>query len=122
MTPLAQLPDPVHTSTAPRVRLEPVSDHHMLLDGSWCPRSDDLGAELPDLLPVLDRVLGPVARLLLSAVGWTTRPHHVVLADRTVSVGYLAGQPPFLMTVLCADGDTVMMRVAGPPSGAPVAP
>ena len=108
-------PDPACSFDPPRVRLEPISDHRVLLDGSWWPMSDDLGPELSALLPVLDQVRGPVTRLLLGAVGWATRPHQVVLADRTVTVGYLAGLPPSMMTVLCADGGTFMMRVA--PSG-----
>lgn len=121
MAPLKYQPDSVRPSAPPRVWLEPVHDHHVLLDGSWWPDSGDLGVELGALLPVLDRVRGPVTRLLLSAAGWTTRPHLVVLADRTVSVGYLAGQPPSMMTVLCADGGTFLMRVApaGPPPGTP---
>ena len=106
-------PDSAQSSDPPRVWLEPVRDHHMLLDGSWWPDSGDLSKELCALLPILDQVRGPVKRLLLSAVGWKTRPHRVVLADRTVSVGYLADQPPSMMTVLCADGGTFMMRVAG---------
>jgi len=114
MAPLKYQPD------SPRVWLEPVRDHHLLLDGSWSPDSGDLGVQLRTLLPVLDQVRGPVTRLLLSAAGWKTRPHHVVLADRTVSVGYLADQPPSMMTVLCADGGSFMMRVA--PPGAPEEP
>jgi hypothetical protein len=121
MAPLQYRPDSAHSFNRPRVWFEPVSDHHMLLDGSWSPSSNDLGAELPGLLPVLDQVRGPVTRLLLSAAGWATRPHNVVLADRTVSVGYLADQPPSMMTAICADGGTFIMRVApsGPASGAP---
>jgi hypothetical protein len=121
MAPLQYRPDSARSLDPPRVWLEPVSDHHMLLDGSWWPGSDDLSAELPGLLPVLDQVRGPVTRLLLSAAGWATRPHHVVLADRTVSVGYLADQPPSMMTVICADGGTFIMHVvpSGPASGAP---
>jgi Family of unknown function (DUF5994) len=114
-------PDSALPIDPPRVWLEPVSDHHMLLDGSWWPNSDDLGAELRALLPVLDRARGPVARVLLSAAGWTTRPHHVVLADRTVSIGYLADQPPSMMIVRWADGGTFIMRVgpSGPAPGVP---
>lgn len=99
---------------APRVQITPVPFNHMLLDGSWCPDSADLGAELCVLVPVLDHVRGPVKRLLLSPAGWTNRPHHVVAGGRTVSVGYLAGQSPSIMTVLCADGGVVTMRVTAP--------
>jgi hypothetical protein len=110
-------PDSTQSFDPPRVWLEPVRDHHMLLDGSWWPDSGDLGTELCALLPILDQVRGPVTRLLLSAAGWKTRPHQVIVAERTVSVGYLSDQPPWMMTVLCADGGSFMMRVA---SSAPV--
>jgi len=103
-----------------RVRFEPVRFHHTLLDGSWWPRSTDLDAELPVLLPVLDHARGPVTRLLLSAASWTARPHHVIAAGHAVSVGYLAGQSPSMMIVFCADGRTLTMRVA-PPGAAPSA-
>jgi hypothetical protein len=106
---------------APRVRLQPVRFHDTLLDGSWWPASPDLAAELPALVPILDHVRGPVTRLLLSAVSWTTRPHHVVADGREVSVGYFAAQSPSLMTVLCADGGTFVLRVT-PPGPAPVTP
>src|SRR4051794_35262905 len=103
----------------PRVQVGPVRLHHMLLDGSWWPRSTDLDTELRDLVPVLDHVRGPVARLLLGVATWTARPHQVVTEGRAVSVGYLAGQSPSMMTVLCADGGTFTMRVAPPGPGAP---
>ena len=114
-------PDSAHSLDPPRIWLVPVRDHDTLLDGSWWPSSGDLGVELQALLPVLDRVRGPVTRLLLSAPGWTSRPHQVVLADRTVSVGYLADQSPSMMTVLCADGSRFIMRVnpAGSVPGKP---
>jgi hypothetical protein len=100
----------------PWVRLEPVQFHHTLLDGSWWPSSTDLGAELHRLVPVIDHVRGPVTRLLLSVATWTTRPHRIIAAGRTVSVGYLAGQSPSMMTVLCVDG-TFTMRVFLPVPG-----
>jgi Family of unknown function (DUF5994) len=121
MAHLQHRPDSAPTFDPPRVWIEPVSEHRVPLDGTWWPRSNDLNVELPGLLPVLDQARGPVVRLLLGAAGWATRPHHVVLADRTVSVGYLADQPPSMMTVLCADGVTCAMRVvpSGSTSGAP---
>ncbi|WP_127500414.1 DUF5994 family protein [Actinoplanes solisilvae] len=115
MTSLEYRTDPPTALDPPRVGLEKVAEHHLLLDGCWWPSSDDLGAQLRALVPVLDQVRGPVGRLLLSAAGWATRPHQVVLDDRTVSLGYLADQPPSMMTVRCVDGGTFFMRVA--PSG-----
>jgi Family of unknown function (DUF5994) len=113
--------DLLSASKTPRVLFEPVGFHHTLLDGSWWPDSADLDAELCVLVSVLDHVRGPVTRLLLSAAGWTSRPHQVVAGGRTVSVGYLAGQPSSLLTVLCADGGSFLLRVA-PPGPAPSAP
>ena len=105
----------------PRVRLGPVPFHHTLLDGSWRPGSTDLDAELRALVPVLEHARGPVTRLLLSAAGWTARPHQIITAGRPVSVGYLAGQSPLIMRALCADGRCLTMRV-DPPGSAPAAP
>lgn len=121
MPSLTHQPESPASLGPPRVRLEPVHFHHTLLDGSWWPGSADLGAELAVLVPALDHVRGPVRRLLLSAVGWSVRPHQIIVADRTVSVGYLADQPPSMMTVLCADGGSFTMRVApfGPAPGLP---
>jgi hypothetical protein len=107
-------PEPADTTAPPRVRLEPVWVHRTRLDGSWWPSSNDLGAQLRALVPVLDHVRGPVSRLLLSAAGWAARPHHIVADGRQVSIGYLAGQSPSMMTVLCADGGTFTMCVAQP--------
>lgn len=104
------------SDAAPHVLLDPVVEHHVLFEGSWSPGPGELGGELRTLLPVLDQVRGLVTRLLLSAAGWATRPSHVELDDRTVSVGYLSDQPPSMMTVLCADGGTFMMRI-GPVGG-----
>jgi hypothetical protein len=111
VTPLEHRPDAA-PAPAPRAGLEPVSDHDLLLDRSWWPGPDDLGAQLRVLLPALDQIRGPVGRLLLGAAGWTTRPHQVVLGDRTVSLGYRADQPSSMMTVRCLDGGTFTMRVA----------
>jgi uncharacterized protein DUF5994 len=98
----------------------PVRLRDAVLDGSWRPDSADLRVELPVLIPVLDHVRGLVTRLLLSAAGWTARPHHILAAGREVSVGYLSGQSPSTLTVLCADGGVFALRVAPPGSPADV--
>ena len=43
----AALTPPEHT---PRLRLKPKAPLSGYVDGAWWPRSDDLAAELPDLL------------------------------------------------------------------------
>lgn len=101
----------------PRVRLEPIPHHHMILDGGWWPHSRDPGVELPGLVPALDGIRGPVVRLLLSAAGWTRRPHHVVVADRTVSIGYFSDKPPTMLTAICADGGVLTLLVVPAQSG-----
>ncbi len=111
MTPPEQRTDPV-PAPHPRAGLQPADDNDLLLDDGWWPRCDNLDAQLRVLLPALDQVCGTVARLLLGAAGWTTRPHQVLLADRTVSLGYLAGQPRSMITVRCLDGGTFTVRVA----------
>ena len=92
----------------------PVQQTAAPFDGTWRPASADLCTELCALVPVLEGHRGPVTRLLLGAAGWTARPHEVVSGGRTVSVGYLAGQSPSMVTVLCADGSTFTMRVTPP--------
>ncbi|MEV6600092.1 DUF5994 family protein [Actinoplanes sp. NPDC051346] len=103
------------------MRLEPVRLHHTLLDGTWWPKSTDLNAELRVLVPALEQVRGPVTRLLLGAANWSARPHHIIAAGREITVRYLAGQSPSMMTVVCADGGIFTLRVT-PPGTAPDMP
>jgi hypothetical protein len=42
------------------------------------------------------------------------RPHHLVAAGRVITVRYLAGQSPAMVTVVCADGGAFTLRVAPP--------
>jgi hypothetical protein len=93
------------------VRLEPVRFHHTTIDGTWWPHSGDPLAELPGLVTALEHAGGPVARLLLSVVGWTSRPHEIALADRTVSLGYFCDRPPSLLTAVHAHGGTVTLSI-----------
>lgn len=107
-------PDFAAACESPQVRFEPNGLCHTLLAAGWRPSSPDVDAELRVLVPILDHVRGPVSRLLLSVGGWAARPYEIVAAGRTVTLGYLAGQSPSMMTVLCADGGTFTMRVVPP--------
>ncbi|GAA2479496.1 DUF5994 family protein [Winogradskya humida] len=99
------------TGSPDRIRLEPVPYHHMMLDGRWWPRSTDPSAELAALVAAVGAAHGPVARLLLSAAGWSRRPHHIPAADRTVDLAYFSDQPPSLATVICTDGNRLTLLV-----------
>jgi hypothetical protein len=101
---------------SPRARLEPVWRHHMVFDGRWWPRSGDPGAELPALVRILDDSRGPVVRLLLSAAGWSRRPHHVVVAGRVVTIGYFSGKSQTMLTAIHADGSVLTLLVEPVPS------
>jgi hypothetical protein len=103
-------------SPAPQVRLEPSWLDRTRIEGSWWPSSGDPGVEVRTLVPVLEHVRGPVKRLLLGVAGWTARPPRVEAAGHSVSIGYMAGQSPTVMKVLCADGGTFIMRVTPPAS------
>jgi hypothetical protein len=111
MTPLIDDRPAVPTADPAQIRMEPVLFHRAMLDGTWWPRSGDPIAELPGLVRALDERLGPVVRLLLSAAGWTRRPHQIVLAGRVVSLGYFCGQPADLLTAILADGSTRTLLV-----------
>ena len=52
---------PVHT---PRLRLKPKAPQSGYVDGAWWPHSEDLTAELPDLLSVLSVRLGWIGRVI----------------------------------------------------------
>jgi hypothetical protein len=94
-----------------RVRLEPVRFHDTTVDGTWSTATGDPLSELPGLVTALEQTGGPVARLLLSVVGWTSRPHEVTLGDHTVSLGYFCDRPPALLTAVRADGSTVTLLI-----------
>ncbi len=117
-------PTDLHPTTSPpgttRLRLEPTRYRHTTLHGRWSPGSGDPEAELAALVAALDDAGRPAVRLLLSAAGWARRPHHVVVAGRTVSLGYFSDQPPVLLTAICADGTLLSLLVTT--AAEPVAP
>jgi hypothetical protein len=120
MTSVSQHAMMSHRTEAPWVRWEPIRFRNVVLDGCWWPDSRDPAAELPGLVGAVDGLRSPVVRLLLSAAGWATRPHDVVVAGRSVSIGYFAGQSPATLTAICADGGivTVLVTPRSAPAGA----
>ena len=115
--PTSDLPASALPAKAPHLRLEPTRSRHTFLDGCWWPGSTDPVVELPGLVLALDDLHGPVTRLLLSAAGWSRRPHGVDVAGRVVKLGYFSDQPANLLTASYSDGDSVdllIMQTAAP--------
>jgi hypothetical protein len=100
--------------STPRLRMEPTGSHRTLLDGGWWPRSTDPVAELPGLVLAIDKVRGPVTRLILAAAGWDDHPRRLGVAGRVLRLGYFSSQPVSLLTALCANGDRVDLLVIPP--------
>jgi Family of unknown function (DUF5994) len=100
--------------STPRLRMEPTGSRRTLLDGGWWPRSTDPVAELPGLVLAIDKLRGPVTRLVLSADGWDEHPRRLEVAGRVLRLGYFTSQPTALFTALCDGGDRVDLLVVPP--------
>lgn len=87
--------------STPRLRMETAGSRRTLLDGAWWPRSSDPVAELPGLVLALDKLRGPVTRLVLSATGWDSHPRRLGVGGRVLRLGYFASQPDSLLTAIC---------------------
>jgi uncharacterized protein DUF5994 len=94
----------VPPTAEPRLRLGATRSGRRILDGRWWPRSTDPAAEFPGLVRALDVGESPSVRLLLSAAGWSRRPHHIEVNGRTVTLGYFSDQPTSILTASQSDG------------------
>jgi hypothetical protein len=97
--------------STPRLRIDPTAARHTLLDGGWWPRSNDPVAELPGLVLAIDKLHGPVSRLILSRDGWASDPRRLRVAGRTVKIGYFTSQDASLLTAVTNDGDRIDLLV-----------
>lgn len=57
---------------------------HVVLDGSWWPRTRDPAAELPALIAAVTGRLGVVGRITLNADAWDTRPRRITTVGKQV--------------------------------------
>jgi hypothetical protein len=56
------------------------------VDGAWWPRSANLGDELPDLVAVLGRLIGPVRRVVYDPSSWASAPSRIIHRNTAVAV------------------------------------
>ena len=118
MTPRQALTDverhntpPEHT---PRLRLKPKAPQSGYVDGAWWPRSDDLAAELPDLLAVLSVRLGRIDRVLYNLNEWAKPSAKLVTGGRRVRLDGYRRQPINTLEVLGLNRNKIALLVVPP--------
>jgi hypothetical protein len=102
---------PEHT---PRLRLKPKAPLSGFVDGAWWPHSEDLTAELPDLLSVLSVRLGPISRLTYNLTEWANAPKKLVTDGRTVRLDGYHRQPVSTVEVLGVNRKRIVLLVVSP--------
>jgi len=102
---------PVHT---PRLRLKPKAPRSGYVDGAWWPHSDDLTAELPDLLAVLSVRLGPIDRVIYSLNEWAKAPRKLATDGRKVRLDGYRLQPVNTVEVLGRNCTKIVLLVISP--------
>jgi len=105
---------PVHT---PRLRLKPKAPLSGYVDGAWWPHSDDLAAELPDVLAVLSVRLGPIARVIYSLNEWAKAPKKLATDSGTVRLDGYRLQPVNTVEILGLDCKKIVLLVVSPQAG-----
>jgi hypothetical protein len=102
---------PVHT---PRLRLKPKATRTGYVDGAWWPRSDDLTAELPDLLAVLSVRLGPIGCVVYKLDEWAKAPKKLACDGRTVRLNGYQVHPICTLEVLGLNRKKTVLLVVSP--------
>jgi hypothetical protein len=102
---------PVHT---PRLRLKPKAPQSGYVDGAWWPHSEDLTAELPDLLSVLSVRLGPITRVIYNINEWAKPPAKLVTGGRTVRLDGYRRQPVNTVEVLGLNRNKIVLLAVSP--------
>lgn len=109
---------PEHT---PRLRLKPKGRISGYVDGAWWPHSDDLAAELPDLLAVLSVRLGPIERVMFNVNEWATSPAKLSAGGRAVRLDGYQQQPVNTVEVIGVNRSRIALLVVPPHSDPDVA-
>ena len=99
---------PEHT---PRLRLKPKAPQSGYVDGAWWPHSDDLAAELPDLLAVLSVRLGPIGRVIFKVDEWSTPSAKFWTGGRRVRLDGYRLQPANTVEVLGVNRSRIVLLV-----------
>jgi Family of unknown function (DUF5994) len=102
---------PEHT---PRLRLKPKAPHSGYVDGAWWPHTDDLAAELPDLLAVLSVRLGRIDRVMYNLNEWAKPAAKLATGGRRVRLDGYRRQPTNTVEVLGLNRNRIVLLVVPP--------
>jgi uncharacterized protein DUF5994 len=104
-----------------RVTLRSPDGEPQPLDGTWWPRSHDLGRELPALIAALEPRWPGITRVTVSRTMWRIRPDSVTVGDREVHINRSGATPhPHTICLLSYGVGRCDLLVA--PPGGPAAP
>ncbi|MFG1791796.1 DUF5994 family protein [Nocardia sp. NPDC049149] len=101
----------VRPEYTPRLRLRPKGRPDAYIDGAWWPRSDDLSAELPDLLAVLAVRLGLVSRVVYDQASWPPAPRQIAVNDHPVLLDAYPFELGNTMYVHGSAGEMIVLQV-----------
>src|SRR5690242_18913854 len=104
-------PGPENT---PRLRLKRKAPCSGYVDGAWWPHSDDLTAELPDLIAVLSVRLGPIGRVIYNFSEWAKAPRKFAAEGRMVRLDGYRLQPVSTVEVVGINSKKVVLLVVSP--------
>ncbi|WP_423797228.1 DUF5994 family protein [Mycolicibacterium tusciae] len=96
--------------------MKPKAPHSGFVDGAWWPHSDDLNAELPDLLAVLSVRLGPIDRVLFNINEWLKPTPKLVAGGRAVHLAGHQRHPVSTVEVVGVDDGRISLLVVPPNS------
>ncbi|AQT78695.1 hypothetical protein B1R94_04690 [Mycolicibacterium litorale] len=99
---------PQHT---PRLRLKPLGPLSGRVDGAWWPRSEDLEAEIPDVLAVLSVRLGPISYVLYKLTEWVKIKSKVPIDGKFVRFGGYHRQPDNTIEIQGLGGKKIVLLV-----------
>ncbi|WP_413642355.1 DUF5994 family protein [Mycobacterium sp. RTGN5] len=93
------------------MRLKPKGPLTGRVDGAWWPHSEDLEAEVPDLLAVLSVRLGPISYVLYKMTEWVKAGRKLAVGERFVRLGGDQRQPSNTVEVQGLGGRKVVLLV-----------
>ena len=99
---------PQHT---PRLRLKRKTSRAGHVDGAWWPQSDDLAAELPDLVTVLSVRLGAVTRVTYNVADWPKPVRKQRIGDQVVRLDGYHRHPLHTVGILDGRGNEIDLLV-----------